>query len=203
MPEPTTVFFDIGGVLLTKGWDGESRRLACATFGLPEEEYERRHEQVVDEFEKGRLGLEAYLDKTVFYEERPFDREIFRAFMFRRSQPYPESIALAREIAENNRYRMATINNESREINDYRIASFGLRELFSAFFSSAYLGARKPEPLIYERALAITQRRPEECVFVDDNPDNVETARKLGIQAIHFETAPAARKSLIQLGLRL
>ena len=141
----TTIFFDIGGVLLTDGWDHGSRLAAAQHFDLDWEEYNERHEKVAEDIELNRLTLEQYLDYAIFNRPREFTREEFRAFVFAQSQPKPDSLAIARELSESRRYLMATINNESRELNYYRMEKFGLRNIFRLFFSSCFVGLRKPE----------------------------------------------------------
>ena len=197
----TTIFFDIGGVLLTDGWDQGSRRAAAEHFKLDWEEFNERHEKVAEDIELNRLSLEKYLDYAVFHRPRAFSREEFRAFVFAQSQPNPDSLAIAQELAESRRYFMATINNEILELNVYRLADFGLRRYFSAFFSSCFLGLRKPGEAIYQAVLRIVQRRPEECLFIDDREVNLEVPGKLGMRTIHFQDATALRAALREFGL--
>jgi len=197
----TTVFCDIGGVLLTNGWDHDSRRLAVERFGLDPQEFAQRHDATMADFDCGRMTLDRYLDATVFHAPRPFSRDDFKAFMFAQSRPYTESLAVVRRLADSGRYLMATVNNESRELNDYRIAQFRLRELFSLFFSSCYLGVRKPDAAIYRLALDVTQRAPGECLFVDDREPNVEPARALGMTVIHYTGADQLARELERAGV--
>lgn len=201
MPALTALFWDIGGVLLTNGWDTTTRQRAADKFGLEWEEFQERHELVVSEFEKGELSLEEYLDCTVFYRGREFTPEMFRAFMFEQSQPQEEVLALAQRLAGSGRYLMATLNNESRELNHYRIEQFGLRRSFTSFFSSCFLGVKKPERGIYQTALQVSQCAPEECVFIDDRALNVEGARRLGLTALRFRDTEQLRRELAALGV--
>jgi putative hydrolase of the HAD superfamily len=196
----THVFFDIGGVLGTNAWDHEQRAHAVERFGL-DHEFESRHQEVVGEFEAGRLSLHDYLESVIFYCPRSFSREEIVAFMFSQSEPFPESLDIARELARRPGLRLMTLNNESAELNLHRIAAFGLREMFSAFLSSCWLGVRKPQPVIFERALHIAQVKPERAVFVDDREQNLTPAKALGLQTIHFTSADGLRESLKSLGL--
>lgn len=186
MSKITTLFWDVGGVLLTNGWDTPSRRRAAQSFELDWEEFQERHELIATEFEKGDLALEDYLECTVFHRRRDFSKADFRAFMFGQSQPQKEVLGMVEELAASERYFMATLNNESRELNLYRIREFGLDRYFGAFFSSCFLGTKKPEAAHYRTALEITQKQPEECLFVDDRELNVEMASRLGIRTILF-----------------
>lgn len=181
------VFFDVGGVLLTNGWDHEARSAAVERFGLDGADFEDRHQAVADAWEVGQLTLEAYLDRTVFHRARDFDRGSFVAFMRSRSRPHEDAIALARALAARGEVFLATLNNESLELNRYRITTYGLTDIFSAFFSSCYLGARKPEEAIYRRALGITQQDPGGCLFIDDRALNVECAAGVGMRTIHHD----------------
>ena len=196
----THVFFDIGGVLGTNAWDHEQRAHAVERFGL-DHEFESRHQEVVGEFEAGRLSLHDYLESVIFYCPRAFTREELVAFMFSQSEPFPESLDIARELSRRPGLRLLTLNNESAELNLHRIAAFGLREMFTAFLSSCWLGVRKPQPVIFERALQIVQVKPERAVFVDDREQNLTPAKALGLQTIHFTGADGLRESLKTLGL--
>lgn len=199
----TTIFFDIGGVLLTDGWGHVSRRAAAERFGLDWDEYSDRHEKVAHTIEVNGLTLERYLDRTVFYRPRPFTREEFRDFIFAQSQPKPDSLKIAEVLAESGRYFMATLNNEILELNLYRIQHFALRRCFSVFFSSCFLGVRKPDEAIYRIVLQTTQRAPEECIFIDDREVNLECPRELGIKTILFKDAAQLRAELISSGVVL
>ena len=160
MAEITTLFWDNGGVILTNGWDRDARKLAVEKFHLDWADFEDRHELMLDAFETGELSLDDYLQRTVFYRPRPSRIEEFKKFMFEQSQPFPDSLAFTGELARSRKYLMAALNNESLEINEYRIKKFNLRDYFEAFFSSCYLGVRKPDAGIYRLALKITQREP-------------------------------------------
>jgi putative hydrolase of the HAD superfamily len=195
------VFFDIGGVLATNGWDREQRRVAIDRFGLNEEEFQNRHEEMVGPLEQGQIGLEEYLDIAVFHEPREFTREEFREFIFAQSRPYEGSIAIARAVAEGCRYWVMTMNNESEELNRHRICSFGLDEFFDAFLSSCWLGLRKPAQQFYHRALGISEARPRESVFIDDRPQNLAPARALGIHTIHYQNPTQLASELRSLGV--
>jgi putative hydrolase of the HAD superfamily len=197
----TTIFCDIGGVLLTNGWDHDARRLAADRFRLDPEEFARRHDPVMPDFDCGRMSLERYLDATVFHRSRPFSREDFKSFMFAQSRPYAETLAVVHRLTASGRFLMATVNNESRELNDYRIAQFRLGELFSLFFSSCYLGVRKPDAAIYRLALDVAQRSPGECLFVDDREPNVVPARALGMSVIHYRSADQLERELEAAGV--
>lgn len=199
----TTVFFDIGGVLLTDGWGHVSRRAAADKFGLDWEEYAERHEKVAHAIEVNQLTLERYLDRVVFYRPRSFTREEFRAFIFAQSQPNQDALKSAAELAQSGRYFMATINNEIFELNVFRIEKFGLRHYFPVFFSSCFLGLRKPDEAIYKMVLQVTQRAPEECLFIDDREVNLECPRELGINTLLFRDAAQLRTELISKSIVL
>ena len=196
------IFWDVGGVLLTNAWDHTQRRAAFEHFHLDEKEFHSRHEMVVSSFERGKITLDEYLDRTLFYCNRPFTRDEFRNYMFSLSQPMPEVLAFARSLAASGKYFMGTINNESRELNLYRMEKFGLREIFRLFVSSCFVGLRKPESGIYRLAIEITQINPEECCFIDDRALNLECAAKLGMRTIQMQTLEELREELGKLGVR-
>lgn len=180
-----TLFFDVGGVCLTNGWDTDARLAAASHFALDVEETEGRHQELADGFERGELSLDAYLERVVFHRERGFSRDAFVAFMRSRSRPHRAALRVIGRLASGGLYRLATINNESRELNRYRIDAFGLGTIFSAFFSSCYLGIRKPAARIYEISLDVMQAEPATSLFVDDRKENVAGARAVGLRAIH------------------
>jgi putative hydrolase of the HAD superfamily len=190
-------------VVLSNGWDRAARRDAAAKFHLDWEEFEDRHELMINAFETGQATLDEYLKRTVFYRERLFSREDFRSFIYAQSRPMPESVDVLRRLVSAGKYLLAAINNESRELNEYRIRQFHLREFFEAFLSSCYLGVRKPGEAIYRLALSITQRVPEECVFIDDRGLNLECARELGMHTIQFRDAAQLEQDLRQFGVEL
>jgi len=201
--EITTVFWDIGGVILTNGWDHSSRMEAVQIFGLDWEEYRERHDLSFPAFDAGQITINQYLDRTIFYRPRSFSREEFTAFMFAQSKEYAETRAVLSDVARSGKYYVASINNEPKELNDYRIEVFGLRREFQAFFSSCYLNARKPEELIYRIALEVTQRPPENSVFVDDRTLNLENPRRLGMHVIHHQNAKQLREDLKAFGIEV
>jgi len=203
MPEITSLFWDIGGVLATNGWDHNSRMEAVQAFGLDWDEFRERHDLSFPAFDAGQITLDQYLDRTLFYRARKFTREEFTAFMFAQSKEYPDSRAVLDDVARTGRYYVASINNEPRELNQYRIEVFNLRKDFQAFFSSCYLHSRKPEEQIYRIALDVSQRAPERSVFIDDRPLNLENPRRLGMHVIHFENAQQLRADLQALGIEV
>jgi putative hydrolase of the HAD superfamily len=198
-----SLFWDIGGVILTNGWDHNSRAEAVKTFALDGEEFRERHDLSFPAFDAGQITLNQYLDRTLFYRTRNFSREEFTAFMFAQSREYPETHAVLSGVARTGKYYVASINNEPRELNDYRIEAFNLRKNFQAFFSSCYLNARKPEETIYQIALEVSQRAPENAVFIDDRPLNLENPRRLGMHVIRHQNAAQLRADLRALGVEV
>lgn len=203
MAEITAIFFDIGGVLLTNGWDRDSRVAAAEKFHLNWNDFEERHELLLHAFETGKLGLEEYLDRVIFYCPRDFTREQFKAFMYAQARPMPESLEVLGRLTKPQRYLISALNNESRDLNAYRIEKFHLRDYFGVFLSSCYLGVRKPDKAIYELALSITQRKGDECVFVDDRALNLECAKELGMHTIEFKSAAQLEKELKGLRVKI
>jgi putative hydrolase of the HAD superfamily len=196
------LFWDVGGVLLSNAWDRMQRLSALEHFRLDEEEFHSRHEMVVSSFERGKITLDEYLDRTVFYRTRSFTREAFKNFMFSLSQPIPEVLIFARALADSGKYLMGTINNESRELNLHRIEHYGLHQIFRLFVSSCFVGLRKPESGIYRLAVEITHMNPEECAFIDDRGINLECAATLGMQTIEMKTLQLLQADLEKIGVR-
>jgi putative hydrolase of the HAD superfamily len=201
MPSISTIFWDIGGVLLNNAWDHDERDRALVHFAIDAADFAARHEKLAPAFERGDLTLEAYLDQTIFHTPRKFTKEDFREFMFALSKPIPEALEFARELARTGKYLMATLNNESRELNDYRIKQFGLRDIFRVFVSSCFVGLRKPDEAIYKLALDLTQASPANCCFIDDRKANLEAPARLGMHVIQMQNVEQLRHDLALLGV--
>ena len=195
------VLFDIGGVLGSNGWDGEQRAAAVEAFGLDDAGFQYRHEETVGALESGQMTLDEYLDVTLLSVDRGVSRAAFKEFMFAQSVPWPESIAVARDLARAGGVRLATLNNESAELNEHRIAKFGLHDIFPTFFTSCWLGVRKPMREMYHRALGMTQADPRAVLFIDDRPQNLAPAAALGMHTMQFTGAATLREELRRLRL--
>lgn len=203
MPTLTTIFWDIGGVILTNGWDIDSRQAAVKRFQLDFIGFEALHDSSFADWEKGSITLNQYLDRTVFRQPRAFSREEFVAFIYAQSKEYPRSRALLTELARTGRYFLGAINNEPLELNEYRIPKFKLKAEFLVFFSSCYVGTRKPDEDIFRIALHVTQKLPGECLFIDDREINLESPRRMGIDTIHYQNPEQLRGELAKRGVIL
>lgn len=201
MPAIRAMFWDVGGVLLTNAWDHTQRTQALERFQIDQKEFHDRHEMVVSSFERGKITLDEYLDRTVFFRPRSFERKEFREALLSLSQPLPGMLKFAQSLADTGKYLMGTINNESREVNYFRMEKFGLRKIFRLFFSSCFVGLRKPEEGIYRLALETTQIPAEECCFIDDRSINVEAAARVGMCAIKMDTLEQLKVDLGKLGV--
>jgi putative hydrolase of the HAD superfamily len=196
------ILFDVGGVLLTNGWDHCERTLVLERFHLDVAEFEARHAKYYAAWEAGAISVQSYLDATVFYEPRSFHPDEFFAAICAQSKPLPDgALEILGELAAANKCLLGALNNEARETNEYRFDRFGLRKLFKVTLSSCYLGLRKPEPEIYKRALDILGRPAERVLFIDDRAENVAGAVAAGMKAIRFEGAEALRRELGSLGV--
>jgi len=201
LPEIRAIFWDVGGVLLTNAWDHEERARTLEKFQIDAKDFQSRHEMLVSSFERGKITLDEYLERTVFYIPRSFTIQAFRDYMFSLSQPFPEVLGFAQELSRSRKYLMGTINNESRELNYYRMERFGLRKIFQLFFSSCFIGLRKPEKDIYRLALETTQIPSECCCFIDDRPLNLECAQKMGMHTIQMQGLDQLRADLGKLSV--
>ena len=178
------LFLDIGGVLLTDGFDRTARQKAATTFKLNLAELEERHHLTFEPYEEDKLTLEEYLNRVVFYQKRPFTRAQFRHFLFAQSKPYPEMIDLFRKLKATYRLKIVVVSNEARELNAYRIRKFQLDRIVDAFVSSCFVHLRKPDADIFRLALDIAQVPLRHVLFIDNTPMFVEIAESLGIQRI-------------------
>ena len=195
----TCVFLDIGGVLLTDGWDHLARRRAAKKFKLEWAEMESRHQLVFEIFEEGKITMEEYLSLVVFHQKRSFTRNQFRSYMFAQSKPFPEMIELVAKLKLNLRLKIAIVSNEARELNAYRIDKFGLDRLVDCFISSCFVHIRKPDADIFILALDIAQVRPAQAVFIDNTPMFVQIAEGLGIQGILHTDCKSTQTKLSHL----
>lgn len=199
----TTLFLDIGGVLLTNGWDHNIRARAADKFSLDYNEMNERHHLTFDTYEEGKLSLDEYLNRVVFYEKRPFSGNEFKAFMYAQSQPFPEMIELMRNLKAQHSLQVAAVSNEGRELNTYRVQQFKLGEFIDFFVSSCFVHYRKPDADIYRIALDIAQASPDEVVYIEDRAMFVEVARGLGIRGILHKDCETTQKALETMGLSL
>jgi putative hydrolase of the HAD superfamily len=196
MTEIRHIFFDIGGVLGSNGWDHEQRERAIQKFAINPEDFEWRHKEVVAEWEEGRITMDEYLDISVFHTKRDFTRNAFIEFMYSQSVPDEATISIARALSRQPGYTLMTLNNEALELNTYRIEKFGISQIFEAFLSSCFLGVRKPIRRFYSRGLGIAHAEPASSVFIDDRPQNILSASTLGINVVQFKSAAQLRSDL-------
>lgn len=197
----TTLFVDVGGVLLTNGWDHLARKRAAKQFKLNWADMDERHRLVFETHEEGKLSFEEYLGRIVFYEKRPFTRNQFRDFMFAQSKPFPKMLDLVAQLKVRHRLKIVVISNESRAVNAYRIRTFKLDRLVDTFISSCFVQMRKPDIEIFRLALDLAQTAPEQAVFLDNTPMFVQIAEGLGMRSILHVDYESTGAKLAALGL--
>jgi len=205
MEKPTAIsclFLDIGGVLLTDGWDHHARERAAANFKLELADMEDRHHLTFDTYEVGKVTLEEYLGRVVFYKKRRFTRAQFRGFMFAQSKPYPQMIALARKLKAKYGLKIVVVSNEARELNCHRIRKFKLAGFVDAFISSCFVHVRKPDADIFRLALDVAQAPARQVVYIEDTPMFVQIAEGLGIQSILHTDYKSTCAKLASFGLQ-
>ena len=193
------LFFDIGGVLLTNGWGRDSRKLAAEQFGLDYDEVNEIHNFIFNVYEIGSIDLDEYLDTVIFNHPRDFTREDFKEFIFSRSQELPDTLAWLKQWKKDSGFRIISINNEGKELNDYRVKKFKLHEVFDAFVSSCEVNMRKPDPGIFKLAMGIAQVLPQQCVYFDDRIMFANAAQKLGIRSFQHTSFESTKKILEDL----
>lgn len=203
MANITTLFLDVGGVLLTNGWDRGCRQRAAEKFGLDAKEVDERHRMTFDTYELGKLRLEDYLDRTVFYQPRGFTRDDFIAFMLEQSQLLPDMIDFVTALKQRHGLRVAVVSNEGRVLTEHRVQTFGLGRFVDFFIFSCFVHFRKPDPDIFRLALDVAQVRPEQVAYLDDRKMFTEIAAGMGIHGIHHTGFSTSRDQLAKLGLTL
>jgi putative hydrolase of the HAD superfamily len=201
-PAITCLFVDIGGVLLTDGWDRHARERAAANFKLELAKMEDRHHLMWDTHQAGKLTLEEYLGWVVFYQKRPFTPAQFRSFMFAQSKPYPEMIELVRQLKVRHRLKIAVLSNEGRELNAYRIRKFKLNAFVDFFISSCFVHLLKPDADIFRLALDIAQTPAQQAVYIENTRMFVQIAEGLGIRSILHTDYESTRAELTSFGLQ-
>jgi putative hydrolase of the HAD superfamily len=201
-PEHDVILFDVGGVMLTNGWDHKERAVVLAQFGLDKAEFEARHPEPYDAWERDTISVHDYLKATVFYEWRDFSEDDFISAMKAVSVPIPENaMGILREIAESKKWLVGLLNNESRLLHEYRMEKYGLRQYLDVQLSSCYLGMRKPDAEIYRRAVDIMGVPAERIIFIDDRKGNADAAAAVGMHAIQFLGEASLRQELTALGI--
>jgi len=198
----TTLFVDVGGVLLTNGWDHLARKRAAKHFNLNWADIDERHRLVFETHEEGKLTFEEYLGWVVFYEKRPFTRNQFRDFMFAQSKPFPMMLDLIAELKALHGLKIVVVSNESRAVNAHRISTFGLDRLADTFISSCFVGMRKPDVAIFQLALDLAQTPPAQAIFIDNTEMFVQIAKRLGIRGLLHADFESTRTKLASFGLR-
>lgn len=197
----TTLFLDLGGVVLSNGWDRHARRRAAKAFAIDHAELEQRHRAAFEVFETGKLTLEQYLGLVVFHRKRSFTHARFGRFMFAQSHPHREMLDLVARLKRGHDLKIVVVSNEARELNAYRIREFGLAKLVDGFVSSCFVGIRKPDPQIFRLALDIAQASPSQVVYLDDTEMFVEVAARLGIHSVLHVDARSTTVKLASFGL--
>jgi putative hydrolase of the HAD superfamily len=197
-----TIFTDLGGVVLTNGWDRGSRRRAIDLFKLDAEETEERHHLTFDTYEAGKLSLDEYLNRVVFYKKRSFNRKEFRQFMFDQSKAFPDMLALLQLLKKKYLCKIAVVSNEGRELAEYRIREFKLNEFVDFFIVSSFVHFRKPDIDIFRIALDTAQVKPQDVVYIEDRSMFVQVAETLGIHGLRHIDYKTTVKRLAQIGLK-
>ena len=196
------LFVDIGGVLLTNGWDHHARRRAAKHFKLDWAEMEGRHGLNFETQEEDKITFNEYLDRVVFYKKRPFMRAEFRRFMFAQSKPLAGMIELVRNLKAKYGLKIIVVSNESRELNAHRISTFRLAEFVDAFISSCFVHLRKPDADIFKLALDIAQTPAWQIVYIENTPLFVQIAEGFGIRSILHTDYKSTCAKLAAFGLQ-
>lgn len=197
----TTLFLDVGGVMLTNGWDRSMRRRAAELFKIDHDEMNERHHLTFDTYEQGKLSLDTYLDRVIFFEERTFTMDEFKEFMFAQSMALPEMIDLICSIKARYRIRTAAVSNEGRELTQYRIKKFGLRNFIDFFVASCFVHIRKPDEDIFRIAQDLCDASAEEVLYIDDRAMFVDVAKGLGFHGLHHTGYESTKAALAGYGL--
>jgi putative hydrolase of the HAD superfamily len=198
-----TLFLDVGGVLGTNGWDHHIRRKVIESFGIDFATIDARHPSIFEIYETGKITLDEYLNWVIFFEKRSFSKQEFIARMFDESQPNSQMIDFFQKIKEKHQLKIVLISNEGRELAEYRIQKFGLRQLADTLIFSGFVKARKPDQMLYHLALDLSNTKPPEALYVDDRPLLIEMGKSLGIKGIVHQTLEKTAAAFADHGLVL
>jgi putative hydrolase of the HAD superfamily len=199
----TTIFTDIGGVLLTNGWDRGSRRRAIDLFKLDAEETEERHHLTFDTYEVGKITLDEYLNRVVFYKKRSFTSKRFKEFMFGQSKALPEMLELLQQLKKRYGINIAVVSNEGRELAEYRIRQFNMNSFVDFFIVSSFVHFRKPDTDIFKVALDTAQVLPQQVLYLEDRAMFVQVAETLGIQGLRHIDHKSTCEKLGRFGFKV
>jgi putative hydrolase of the HAD superfamily len=199
----SVMFLDIGGVLLTNGWDRKMRQKAAEKFDLDFDEMDERHNMTSDSYEEGKLSLEEYLNLVVFHRKRSFGIDDFKDFMYSQTAPFGDMIKMLAGVKKKNNLKVGAISNEGRELTIFRLNNFGLTEFIDFFICSSFVHLRKPDKDIYKMAMDVGQAKPEQTIYIDDRELYIEVAESMGIKAIHHPDINKTQKILSEYGLTL
>jgi putative hydrolase of the HAD superfamily len=198
-----TLFLDVGGVLLTNGWDHHARKRAAKHFKLDWAEMQERHSLNFNIYETDKLTLQEYLGWVVFYKKRSFTRTQFWRFMCAQSQPYSEMIELMRKLKDKYGLKIVVLSNEARALNAYRIHTFKLAGFVDAFVSSCLVRLHKPDAAIFRLALDIAQTPAHRVVYIENTPMFVQVAENLGIRGLLHTDYRSTCEKLNAFGLHI
>lgn len=198
----TTLFLDIGGVLLTNGWDRHLRTRAEKKFGLDHIETEERHHLTWFGLEEDKISMDEYLDRVVFYQKRDFTKAQFLKWVCAQTKELPHMINLIKQLKKQHKLKIAVISNESRVLNDYRIRTFQLGSFVDFFISSCFVHCRKPDRDIYKIALDLAQVKAENVLYIEDTPMFVQVAQEMGIHTILHTDFATTKKNILKFHLK-
>lgn len=198
-----TLFTDVGGVLLTNGWDHNSRTKAVERFQLDPKETQDRHNMTFDTYEVGKITLDEYLERVVFYTKRYFTKEDFKQFMFEQSQPFDDMLDLVKGLKQKYNLKIAVVNNEGRELNEYRIRKFALNSFVDFFINSSFVHFRKPDVDIFKLAIDVAQVNASETLYLEDRTMFVQVAETVGLRGVHHQNYEDTKKEFEKWGLVL
>ena len=197
------IISDLGGVMLKLDPGRACRKLAKIPYKLEYGEMgwftpERTH-KLMDSGKITRRQVYELLIKNLALKGLT-QRQFEEAFgnVFTNNLPVQR---IMKKLSE--KYSMALLSNTNPIHFDYVRKNFTIIRIFSYKILSYKEGFVKPQKQIFKIALKKLRRKPSECIFVDDKLANVTAARKMGINAIQYKTAPKLRSELRKLGAEI
>ncbi|MFC2049367.1 HAD family hydrolase [Chlamydiota bacterium] len=193
------LFLDIGGVLLTNGWDHALRKATAEAFQVDYDEMDSRHQLIFDTYETGKMTFDEYLKKVIFFVDRPYSMQDVKQYIFGAAKPYEDMIALVKEVKERHNLKVGVVSNEGRELAVDRIHRFNLPSFVDFFVVSSFVHFRKPDPDIYHLAIDVVQVPPSKIAYIDDRKLLIEVGKGLGLQGIHHTGCKSTESALNHL----
>ena len=193
------IIFDVGGVLYKRSYYGyykNSFRYFSKKLGIEPSAVERAFRSSDYKIATGKETTKDFLKKV----SKKLGKEVDEKDFLRILKEPPKMMSaktLNLAIRLKKRYTVVVLSNNIRPATI--ITKKKLRKYFHKMYHSDELGMKKPEPRIYKYVIKDLGVSPNECVFIDDKPENVKAAKKLGMKAINFNVYDMDYRDIVRM----